>query len=135
MENLWLCSFITLLYFSSVKFLCVFCFEQRVSIFWWYFYQLYFWKGESAGLILYLQVFWNCVYLLSFCFVFPNYNTAFPLFIANEKINKEEQLWTAVILSSKYKAFKNGFFSQGFELFQNRKKCIICTMLNDQLFL
>ena len=37
-------------------------------------------------------VFLNCVYLLSFCFVFPNYNTTFPLVITNEKMNKEEQL-------------------------------------------
>ena len=37
-----------------------------------------------------LQLFLNCVYLVSFCFVFPNDNTTFPLFIANEKIYKEE---------------------------------------------
>ena len=39
-----------------------------------------------------LLIFLNCAYLISFCFVFSNYNATFPLFIANEKINKEEQL-------------------------------------------
>ena len=87
--------------FSAVKCLCVFYFEHRVSIFWRYFNQLYFWKGERADLILKLQLFLNCVYLISFRFGFPNYNTTFSLFIANEKISKEEQLWTAVILSNK----------------------------------
>ena len=75
-------------------------------------------------LIIGLQLFLNCVYLVSFCFVFPNYNTSFPLIIANEKINKEEQLWTAVILSNKQKALKNEFFSQGYKLFQNEKNVL-----------
>ena len=88
------------------------------------FNQLYIWKGEEhAELILYLQLFLNCLYLLSFCFVFPNYNSAFPLFIADKKINKE-QLWTALILSNKYKALKNEFFSQGYDLFQNEKNVL-----------
>ena len=73
-----------------------------------------------------LQLFLNCVYLVSFCFVFPNYNTTFPLLIANKKINKE-QIWTAVILSNKQKAF-----SQGYKLFQNKKNVLytLCWMIS-----
>ena len=68
------------------------------------------------------------------CFVFANYNTTFLLFIANEKINKE-QLWTAVILSNKWKALKNEFFFTRLRVISKRKKCIIRTVLNDQLYI
>ena len=73
-------------------------------------------------------IFKLCIYLLPFCFIFPNYNTTFPLFIANKKIkkNNSEQLWYC---QTNRKHWKTNFFSQGCKLFQNERNAFyaLCT--------